>query len=238
MVSPMNDKRGETTFRPDPVRTDRESDLPNTGCTMNLRIRLLLLAGAVVLGCTSSTGGNDGNVVPPGDLNYLRLTGSAPTPCADSVGFWAFQGQSVEGALSFGTAGDPCPDGEDFLRLKLDAQSLWRYPDGTPFKPGDSVFISIKWVGGDSILFQLQPTGLRFTAGKEAELTIEYGEAGTDLNGDGDTDAEDATIESELSIWRQEHLGDPFVKIGTIHNEADNEFKAALLGFSRYAIAY
>ena len=205
---------------------------------MNLSIRLLILGSAVVLGCTSSTGGDDGSVVPPGDLNYLRLAASAPTPCADSVGFWAFQGQSVEGALSFGTAGDPCPDGEDFVRLKLDAQSLWRYPDGSPFKPGDSVFISIKWVGGDSILFQLQPSGLRFTPGKEAELKIEYGEAGNDLNDDGDTNAEDDTIEGELSIWRQETLGEPFVKIATIQDEGGNELKAELEGFSRYAIAY
>lgn len=205
---------------------------------MNLSIRLLLLGGAIALGCTSSTGGDDGNVVPPGDLNYLRLAESAPTPCADSVGFWAFQGQNVEGALSFGTTGDPCPDGEDFLRLKLDAQSLWRYPDGTPFKPGDSVFISIKWVGGDSILFQLQPSGLRFTPGKEAELKIEYGEAGSDLNDDGDTDGEDDAIEGELAIWRQENLGEPFVKIGTIRDEGENELKADLEGFSRYAIAY
>jgi len=205
---------------------------------MNLRTRLLLLGSAVVLGCTSSTGGDDGTVVPPGDLNYLRLAASAPTPCADSVGFWAFKGQSVEGALTFGTAGDPCPDGEDFVRLKLDAQSLSEYPDGTTFNPGDSVFISIKWVGGDSILFQLRPSGLRFTAEKPAELKIEYGEAGSDLNDDGDTDVQDAVIESQLSIWRQENPGDPFVKLSTIQDEVGNELKADLLGFSRYAIAY
>lgn len=204
----------------------------------------LFLATALLTGaaaCSDSTGGGGGGT-PPGALNYLLVTGTTPTLCADSVGAWFTKdpnGQDSIIALEFPKTVAGCAgEREEFLSLKLKKLSLLRRPDNTLISNGDSVFISVKWVGSDSILFDLRPSGLQFTPGEEAELKIEYGRAGDDLNHDGRTDAEDTDIENRLDIWRQEKAGDDFVRVGTAKLEDINEIEARLSGFSRFAIAY
>jgi hypothetical protein len=196
---------------------------------------------AALASCSDSTGGGSSQ----NDLTFLRLAPTAPPLCSDSVGAKFGKdpaGQDQEIALVFPVSGNladcASPSTEDFLRLKLTSTSLLRYPDGNLIANGDSVFIYVKWVGSDSILFDLQPAGLIFDPAKPAELQIEYGEATEDLNHDGRVDAEDSTIEHELDIWRQEKPGDPFVRVGTGKAEDVNEIEAKLNGFSRYAIAY
>jgi hypothetical protein len=48
----------------------------------------------------------------------------------------------------------------------------------------------------------------------------------------------DARLKSELAIWRQELLADPFVRLGSVNSEGLEEIEAKILGFTRYAIAY
>ena len=48
----------------------------------------------------------------------------------------------------------------------------------------------------------------------------------------------DVAIESKLAIWRQEKLGDPFVRLGMALLADLDEAEATLEGFSRYALAY
>ena len=205
---------------------------------------LLLAALVAAAACSDSTGGG-GVGTPPGNLNYLRLASNAPPLCADSAGAKFGKdpnGQDQEIALFFPVSGNlaDCAGGatKDFLRLKLKSTSLLRYPDGNLIADGDSVFISVKWVGSDSILFDLQPTGLLFDPQDPAELKIEYGEASDDLNHDSHVDGEDSTIEQHLDIWRQERPGDDFIRVGTAKSEDAKEIEAKLNGFSRYAIAY
>ena len=196
---------------------------------------------AALASCSDSTGSGSGQ----NNLAVLRLAETAPPLCSDSVGAKFGKdpaGQDQEIALVFPLSGNlaDCagPSTENFLRLKLTSTSLLRYPDGNLIADGDSVFIYVKWVGSDSILFDLQPSGLVFDPQKPAELTIEYGEATNDLNHDGQVNTEDDTIEHQLDIWRQEKPGDPFVRVGTGKAEDVNEIEAKLNGFSRYAIAY
>jgi hypothetical protein len=212
--------------------------------TMKHPIHPTLIAAALVAAlasCSDSTGGSGGQT----NLTVLRLAGTAPPLCSDSVGAKFGKdpnGQDQEIALSFPVSGNlaDCAGGptEDFLRLKLKPTSLLRYPDGNLIADGDSVYIYVNWVGSDSILFDLQPTGLVFDPAQPAELHIEYGEASDDLNHDGQVDTEDDAIEHGLDIWRQEKPGDPFVRVGTGKAEDLNEIEAKLNGFSRYAIAY
>lgn len=208
-----------------------------------LRPALSLLATALLTGalaCSSTTASNN-QPVPADSLTFLRLAPTAPQLCADTVRALFTKGQGQEIALEFPQSGNlsDCPGNtEDFVRLKLDGQSLLNYPDGTPFQNGDTVTITLAWVGSDSILFHLEPTGLTFDPGHEAELKIEYDEAGSDLNQDGQTNAQDDQIEQEIDIWRQPTLADPYTKVGTAKIEDVNEIEAKLTGFSRYAIAY
>lgn len=212
---------------------------------MTKRLSWTLLAMALsVAACSDSSNSSDPGK-PAGDLNFLRLTDTAPPLCADSVGAWFFKGPDADDqelALEFPESGNlaNCGSGdtEDFLRLRLKKLSLSRFPDGSPIANGDSVFISVIWVGSDSILFTLKPSGLQFDPHDPAELKIEYGEAGDDLNDDGHVDGQDSDVERKLDIWRQELLGDPFFKVGTAKIEEENEIEAKLNGFSRFAIAY
>jgi hypothetical protein len=209
---------------------------------MKHRTHKALSAAALVVACTAcsdTTGGGGGGRT---DLTFLRLAPTAPPLCSSTVSAWFKKdpaGQDSTIALVFPQAGSTCAGStEDFLRLRLKPLSLQRWPDSTLIANGDSVLITVTWVGNDSILFDLQPTGLIFDVANPAELKIEYGEASDDLNHDGRVDGEDGTIEHALDIWRQEKPGDPFVRVGTGKAEDSNEIEARLNGFSRYAIAY
>ena len=203
-----------------------------------MKRNLLLLAAALITGaaaCSDTTGGG-AITKPPAGLNYVHLATTAQ-PCADSVGAWFVRrtnGSGQELALEFPKSGLPadCTNGgetEDFIRLRLDRASLSQLPNGTPIAIGDSVFISIIWAQGDSVLFEMRPTGLIFSPANPAELKISFGE--TD-------EASDSTIVNQLSVWRQAQPADSFVKLSTTKLDAEQELEVKLNGFSRYAIAY
>jgi hypothetical protein len=199
----------------------------------------MLGAAIAVAGCSESTGEGGGGNTPP---TALLLAATAPQLCADSTGAWFKKdpaGQDSAIALVFPEAGSTCQGTtEDFARLELKNISLLRYPDGNLIANGDSVFISLKWVGNDSILFELKPSGLQFDEDNPAKLKIEYDEASDDLDHDNDVDAEDQDIEHRLDIWRQARPDTAWVKIGTGKIEDSNEIEAKLFGFSRFMIAY
>ena len=206
---------------------------------MGRHTRWILLGAAIATaGCSDSTGEGGGNGPP----TALLLSAAAPSLCADSTGAWFKKdpaGQDSAIALVFPEVPPDCQGNtEDFVRLELKNISLLRYPDGNLIANGDSVFISLKWVGNDSILFELKPTGLQFDPDNPAKLKIEYDEAGDDLNDDGDVDAEDDDVEHRLDIFRQAQPGAPWVPIGTGKIEGSNEIEAKLYGFSRFMIAY
>lgn len=207
---------------------------------MKTKLHLPILA-ALAAACSNATDNGGGIVRPPDQLSYLTLAPTAPALCANSVTFEATKGVGVEAALQFPEAGEPadCSGGtEDFVRFKLNDQSLLRLPNGTLLQDGDKVTITMTWVGNDTVMVQLEPTGLVFDPAHPAELRIEYEEASDDLDHDGSVTAADTTIEHEIGLWRQEIPGDPFTRIGSIKSEEFNEFEAELNGFSRYAIAY
>lgn len=221
-----------------------ETGKENSGAMNPVRYGILIGTGLVLAGtaCSNSTGGGDGGT-PPGNLTFLQLASGAPQLCNSSDSAWVIKDSNAteqQLALRFPESGSDCSGStQDFLRLTIKGSSLLRHPDGTLIADGDSVHVVVTWVGSDSILFDLQPTGLQFDPFADpAKLKIEYGECGPDLNHDNTVDAKDDDIERQLDIWRQERSGDDFVRVGTAHSEDDNEIEAKLNGFSRYAIAY
>ena len=205
-----------------------------------MRIRRLVSTFAVVLaglagGCSDSSGPDD-NTRPPADLTILRVDQASPPLYNPEESFWAVRGEDREVRIFF--QDDVGGAGEEYLRLRVDAPSLLAYPDGTPFATDDSVLITVRVVDPTRLLFELEPSGLRFSPSDPAELKIHYNHADDDLDEDGDVDGEDDAIEQTLSIWRQESPGDPFVRLGSLLVDELDEAEAELQGFSRYALAY
>lgn len=203
------------------------------------RASLAAIALALALGCSSDDmpqPDSPGSEKPPAELTVARLADTAPPLEESSVSFWAVKGQQAEQKLYFQDSGGG--RGEEYLSLKLDDESLLSRPDGSAIAEGDSVLITITVEDPALLLFELQPTGLKFSPGDPAELKIRYAHADDDLNEDGDVDEEDDHLETILGIWRQEQPGDPFVRLGSVKVEGQEELEAELTGFSRYAIAY
>ena len=203
-----------------------------------MRARLIVAALAVsVLSCSDSSAPNgDETSKPASELTVVRLRGDSPPLFNPEMSFYAVRGQNREARLFFddgqGRAGD------EYLRLLVDAASLLAYPDGTKFADGDSVLITIRVVDPARSLFELEPSGLQFSPQDPARVRIRYQRVDTDLNADGKVDVADVQLESSLAIWRQETLGDPFVRLGTVLLKDLDEAEATLEGFSRYALAY
>jgi hypothetical protein len=202
-----------------------------------MRYRFLLSVGWVTLaaGCSDSSG-PDGTSKPPSELTILRLAQESPPLFNPEESFWAVRGEDREVRIFF--QDDQGGAGEEFLRLRVDAPSLLNYPDGTPFAIDDSVLITVRVVDPAQLLFELEPSGLRFSPMRPAEIKIHYDQADHDLDEDGDVDGDDDEIERTLAIWRQESPGDPFVRLGSLLVEDLDEIEAELEGFSRYALAY
>lgn len=202
--------------------------------------RILLLAawaGAIASCSDSGSPPDDGGTSkPPSDLSVIHVAPSSTPLVSTTVSFYAKRGENSEGSLSFqGTGGG---EGEEYVRLRIDANSLLALPNGDPIAPGDSVLITLSVVDPTEMLFDLQPTGLTFSPADPAELKIHYDHADGDLNDDGVSDSRDTVIERMLAIWRQETLTDPFVRLTSVLTIETDEANAELTGFSRYALAY
>jgi hypothetical protein len=204
---------------------------------MRTRFLLLVVPLAALLACSdSSSPEDDGESKPPADLNIVGLPDDAPPLYNPEASFYAVKGQNAEARIYF--QNDQGGPGEEYLRLRVDGPSLQARPDGTPIAEGDSVQITIRVVDPAQMLFEMEPSGLTFSAAEPAELKIRYEEAHGDLNDDGEVDEVDDDIESLLAIWRQETPSDPFVRVGTAVVKDLKEAVAELTGFSRYALAY
>jgi hypothetical protein len=201
------------------------------------RARVVPFALAAALAACSDTGGPDtGGVKPPADLTIIQLPVTAPAIWNPVDSFYAKKGEDRELRIYFDAPGGG--PGEEYMRLRVEAGSLYKRPDGTLFQVGDSVLITVRVQDPSLVQFEFQPAGLTFNPSLPAELKIEYGETGGDLDDDGDVDADDASIEQVMAVWRQEQPGQSYVKLGSVKVEELNEIEADLLGFTRYAIAY
>lgn len=174
---------------------------------------------------------------PAADLNIVAVAPTAAEPESSSVSFWAYKNKRSEGRIRL--ADQPGQGrGNEYLRLTIPKDALLAHPDGTPFASLDSILITIRVADPARILFELEPSGLRFDPSAAPELRLRYDVAAGDLDRNGRHDADDDAIEDHLAIWRQEALEDPFMRLESVIIRNNHEVRARLLGFSRYAIAY
>jgi hypothetical protein len=193
----------------------------------------LAVAGMLMASCTDTSSPDQ----PRFDLNFLRPSLTAPPVANPVVSFYATKGQDVEAIMWYRKEPDR-PDSAEFIRFRLDDNTLLARPDGSAFAPGDSVLITITLADPQRLIIDMQPSGLRFSPLKPAELKISFAEADEDVNDDGQVDDEDAAIVPQFAIWKRERSGDPWVKLSSLVEVGSHEVKAFIGGFTGYAIAW
>ena len=194
----------------------------------NRTIALTALAALLLGGCEWGGTDNPPPVVPDNQFVVVRQAPDAPALAAQEATFWAKAGDNAEVRIRYTT-------GENCLEFKIPGNGLLRRPDGTAFRRGDSIQITIRVLDPNAFKFEFQPSGLRFDPEHPAELRMRYQYANPDLNGDGRVDAADER--SRLGLWRQEADGQPWVSLGTIRDAELREVRADLQGFTKYAMA-
>jgi len=203
------------------------------------RVRQLALAAlaGIAAACSNDSSSPTPDEHRPQDaLNVVHVAASS-TPLFNPVdSFYAKRGENREVRIYF--QDEAGGQGEEYLRLRVDANSLLSMPDGTPVADGDSVLIHVSVVDPAEMLFQFEPSGLQFDPDQPAELKIHYAHADGDINDDGKTDSTDDLLEHTLAIWRQENPGDPFERLSSVLSIELDEADADITGFTRYALAY
>lgn len=189
--------------------------------------------GILLAGCTDSSGPTEQRF----DLNFLRPAVSAPPVANPVVSFYAKKGKDAEAIMWYRKRSDR-PDSTEFLRFRLEDNSLLARPDGSAFAVGDSILITITLADPQRLIIDMQPSGLRFSPVKPAELKLSFEEADEDINDDGSVDEEDGAIVGQFAIWKRERAGDPWVKLSSIVEVGTHEVKAFINGFTGYAIAW
>ncbi len=204
----------------------------------------LTLSAMLAIACSSDgttppvAPGTDPVGTPEANLQFLRpVAGAALT--RDSLSFWAVKGQNREVAMFY----RPIVGGRDsttFLRFKVSNESLLKRPDGTTIAAGDSVRITIRILDFSKLVMQFLPSGLTFSPLKPAELRLDFGHCDQDFNRDGVVNQNDTNLVPTFAIWKQEALGQPWVKLSSAIEISGNleEVKANIDGFTNHAVAW
>ena len=221
-----------------PTMRDHKTLTP-TGGTMPFNIRRNALAGVTacfLFGC----GGAETTAPEERPINGLRLltvTADAPALAATVSSFYAVRGKNAGVDLWY-RAKAGSRDSTKFLEFRLEDTSLDRRPDGTAFAAGDSVLITLTVTDPRHFIIDFQPSGLRFSVKNPARLKMFFGQCGDDLDGSGSVDGNDDAIASQLSIWRQESVLAPWIKVSSVEVKDNKEVDADIAGFTGYALAY
>ena len=192
---------------------------------------LALLGAALVGACSGDTTGPNVVQKPASDLHFLQLSPLAPALQSTTVSFYAKKGEDREARVKF-------QNGEDYLRFRVFGNSLLQRPDGSVFAQGDSILITITVTDPTKLQADFQPAGLKFSDSAPARLQFEFGECDGDINGDGVVNATDAALLPQISTWRQETAGAPWIKVSSIVESNISEVQAFISGFTGYALAY
>ncbi|MFQ5530666.1 MAG: hypothetical protein ACE5FP_10030, partial [Gemmatimonadota bacterium] len=176
-------------------------------------------------------GGNGNNTRPPNGLLILVPEAGAPALTTLDTTFIATKGIRSEMRIRYVPVPPDTAD-ERFLELRIEAESLLRFPSGAPIEDGNTVAIRIV-IDPTTLSATLTPSGLQFDPLVPAELELRYVNADPDFDGDGDDDPE---LEDDIDLWRQENPGDQWERVGTLKDATLDRVRANLTEFSRYAL--
>lgn len=184
--------------------------------------RCLLVALLAIAGCDDAT--DPVEAVDESSLTFLQVAEDAPPVTDTVVTFWASRTEDREVQIRYISEGyvGKC------MRFRVPAGSL---------KGQDSVKITIRLVDRKHFNFQFEPAGLQFDPANPAQLEVRYKWADPDLNADGVFNEVDEALARSFGFWRQERVGDPWIRVKTQRSETDLEAITPVTEFTRYALA-
>lgn len=148
-----------------------------------------------------------------------------------SVSFWAVRGESRSVRINYMDA----QGGNEHPFLVLTTTDPVFVPGVGELAVGDSALLTVT-IDTVNLGVSLEPTGLQF--GEPAQLTISYGGANGDLNGDGMVDSVDTYVEHQLlGVWYREGES-PWSPIPANHSFENKSFTTALPHFSEYLLGF
>jgi hypothetical protein len=190
-----------------------------------------LCALALAIGVTACGDGATAPTRSDAQLNFLRPRVGAPLLANPTVDFYAYYDRPSQ-ARVFYHALPGVGDSVTLVDFTVPAQSLLRRPDGSSVGPGDSVLVTISVVDPVRMIVRFEPSGLQFSPRKPARLRLALGMADLDLTG------VDASLRSQLHIWRQERTGEPWTQLPSTVDMARGDVAADIPGFTHYVVAY
>lgn len=187
---------------------------------MMRRSLLPLFATLAIVGC--STADDPPSGVPQSALHFLTPDSGAPGFVADTIRFYAVVGQDRSATVYY-------DDATPFATFDVPQGALATSPDGSPIANGDSLQITVAIADSASLIVGFQPAGLVFANGHPATLTLSFAHASQHLSQGN---------ESMLSLWREEHPGDPWHKVPSTMQKNQQTVTGRVDGFTVYATAY
>jgi hypothetical protein len=144
-----------------------------------MRRWLFALVALAVVGCSDQTISEPdpqpqsllGINLGLGGLTFFRFESSAYAAAEKSGSFWAVKGQDRQLTLKYSDTGT------EFVRFEVNANSLYRRPNGALFQDGDSILISVTVDASGRMRYAFQPSGLKFNSSAPARLTLDYSRA-------------------------------------------------------------
>jgi hypothetical protein len=169
--------------------------------------------------------------------HFLQAKAGAPKIANPVIRFYAKKGRRQTIFMLY-HARPGRRDSTDLIRFRVRENSLLARPNGTRFRTGDSVLITLRLVDPVKLIVDFQPAGLRFNPQDPADLRIHWSETNPDVNRDGAVNQQDTALKQRLKIWRRETATSPWARTPSLVNVPSQECELDLQGFTRYAVAY
>ena len=178
------------------------------------------------------TGDAASQVSSPPEVHILRQAPGAPLLETYQTSFWAYDGEASGVTVNY----QPAPGqlvGQPFLRFDIPKNALAAGAGGERTSRGDSVLVTVII---DLVTFTVdfQPSGVLFSNGIPARLTIWYENADPDLNGDGVVDSVDQMLQQQIALWYHDGAMH-WVPLASANDPTVPSVSTVLYHFSEYA---
>jgi len=171
----------------------------------------------------------------PADAHFLRQAPGAPQLETYEASFWAVDGEASSVTVNYLPAAGELV-GQPFLRFDIPKNALATRPGGDRMRHGDSVLVTVTI---DPVTFTVafDPSGVWFSNGTPARLTIWYENADPDLNGDGAVDDTDQLLQQQIAVWYHADWT-RWVPMPSANDPTLPSVTTALYHFSDYAVSW